>query len=75
MLLGYNRYDIVSELEQDELEQKGAEQFAKDVATRLALDLDRKFSSEIIAVMTLGNERLNRLMMHWLDISLAENNK
>lgn len=55
MLLGYNRYDIATELEQDEYDDKGPEKFAQDVARRLARDLDRRNAEAIIATMTLGN--------------------
>ncbi|MBA4131116.1 MAG: hypothetical protein C0519_06800 [Hyphomicrobium sp.] len=75
MLLGYNRYDIATELEQDEYDDKGPEKFAQDVARRLARDLDRRNAEAIIATMTLGNEGLHQLMMHWLDVYLTEERK
>lgn len=72
MLLGYSRYDIATELEQDEYDDKGPEKFAQDVARRLARDLDRRNAEAIIATMTLGNEGLQQLMMHWLEVYLGE---
>jgi hypothetical protein len=75
MLLGYNRYEIATELEQDEYDDKGPEKFAQDVARRLARDLDRRNAEAIIATMTLGNEGLHQLMMHWLDVYLTEERK
>lgn len=75
MLLGYNRYDIATELEQDEYDDKGPEKFAQDVARRLARDLDRRNAEAIIATMTLGNEGLHQLMIHWLEVFLAEEKK
>ena len=75
MLLGYNRYDILTALEQDEYDDKGPEKFAQDVARRLARDLDRRNAEAIITTMTLGNEGLQQLMRHWLDVYLAEERK
>lgn len=75
MLLGYNRYEIATELEQDEYDDKGPEKFAQDVARRLARDLDRRNAEALIATMTLGNEGLHQLMIHWLEVYLAEEGK
>lgn len=75
MLLGYNRYDILTALEQDEYDDKGPEKFAQDVARRLARDLDRRNAEAIITTMSLGNEGLHQLMIHWLEVFQAEEKK
>lgn len=75
MLLGRERLDFINGYEWDELEQKGADGFARDTAMQLARDLNRTHATEIIELMTVGAEELRAEMLHWLEIHLAEQGK
>lgn len=72
LMLGYNRLDFVNIYEQREFRAKGATTFARDVASRLARDLDREDAMRMIETMTLGSPSLYAEMLHWLDVAIAE---
>lgn len=75
MMLGMERLQMVNNYEWDELEEKGANRFARDVAKRFARDLNRVDATRLIETMTLGSSCLHAEMLHWLDVELAEQGK
>ena len=75
MMLGMERLFLVNEYEWDEMKEKGADQFARDVAKRFARDLNRIDATRLIETLTLGSSGLHAEMVHWLDVELAEQGK
>lgn len=75
LMLGMERYELPVDRQQEEFDDKGPETFAHDMARRLARDLNRFHAANIITVMTAGEPELTELMLHWLDVYLAEEKK
>lgn len=72
LMLGFNRLDFVNTYEQREFCAKESTTFARDVASRLARDLDPEDATRLIETMTLGSPALHAELLHWLDVAEAE---